>query len=204
MIIDTNLLRAALVCVAKEEQAEKHPGLTGVHITRQHIEATNGHVLVRMELKEGSGAFFDDNDPTDIDLTVRFCGDIPEKACFTEITFNNKARAIHLDEDNKAFSFTRLEVIKGRFPDLDKAIPTEKRDVIPCLRLEYLAYPYLMFRNGVAFMEPSGMEAPCRFRFSPFTNRLYGNPIFIVQPLYENAFEIAEQQLRELEADSDQ
>ncbi|CAM3946268.1 hypothetical protein [Xenorhabdus thuongxuanensis] len=203
MIIDTNLLRAALVCVAKDEQAEKHPGLTGVHITRQHIEATNGHVLVRMELKEESGTFFDDNEPTDIDLIIRFCGGIPEKACFTEIQFDDATRAFHLDEDNKTFSFTRLEVIKGRFPDLDKTIPIEKQNVAPHLRLEYLAYPYLMFRNGVVLIESSGMETPCRFRFSPLTNKLYGNPIFVVQPLYENAFELAEQIVREVEAGRD-
>ncbi|MBD1227709.1 hypothetical protein [Xenorhabdus griffiniae] len=204
MIIDTNLLRAALVCVAKDEQAEKYPGLTGVHITRQHLEATNGNALVRMELKEDSGTFFDARDAADLDLVIRFCGDIPDEACFTEIIFNDEARAIHLDEDHKAFSFTRLEVINGRFPDLDKVIPTEKQNVMPYFHLEYLAYPYLMFRNGVVLMEPAGMEAPCQFRFCPFTNKLYGNPIFVVQPLYENAFELAERQLRELEVDRDQ
>ncbi|PHM67957.1 hypothetical protein [Xenorhabdus kozodoii] len=204
MIIDSNLLRAALVCVAKGEDAEKRPQLSGVHITRKHLEATNGHALVRMELTEDSGTFFDDKDSADLDLIIRFCGDIPEQAHFTEITLGDEVRAIHLDEDNKAFSFTRLEIINGRFPDLDKAIPTEKQNVMPIFRLSYLAYPYLMFRTGVVLMEPSGMETPCRFRFSPFTNRLYGNPIFVVQPLYKDAFEIAEQKLRELEAESDQ
>ncbi|PHM31332.1 hypothetical protein [Xenorhabdus innexi] len=199
MIIDTDLLRAALVCVAKEEQAKKHPGLTGVHITRQHIEATNGNVVVRMELIEGKGAFFDESDATNFDLVIRFCGDIPKEACFTEIQFGDEPRAIHLDDDNAAFSFTRLEIINGRFPDLDKVIPTEKQSVMPYFRLEYLAYPYLMFRKGIVLIEPSGMEAPCRFRFSALTNELYGNPIFIALPVYKDAFELAEQRLRELD-----
>ncbi|MBC8955013.1 hypothetical protein [Xenorhabdus sp. PB62.4] len=157
-----------------------------------------------MELKEESGTFFDDNEPTDIDLIIRFCGDIPEKACFTEIQFDDATRAFHLDEDNKTFSFTRLEIIKGRLPDLNKVIPTERQNVAPYFRLEYLAYPYLMFRSGVVLIEPSGMEAPCRFRFSPLTNKLYGNPIFVVTPNYENAFELAEQMVKEVEASRDQ
>ncbi|CDL86384.1 conserved hypothetical protein [Xenorhabdus cabanillasii JM26] len=199
MIIDTDLLRAALVCVAKGKSAETRPQLSGVHITRTHLEATNGHVAVRMELTEDSGTFFDD-DTTDLDLIIRFCDDIPEKACFTDIQLGNEARAVHLSgKDNAAFSFTRLEIINGNFPDLDKVIPTEKQNVMPYFRLEYLAYPYLMFREGAVLMEPSGMEAPCRFRSSPLTNSIYGNPIFIALPLYGNVFELAGQQLKEAE-----
>ncbi|CDG20548.1 conserved protein of unknown function [Xenorhabdus poinarii G6] len=198
MIIDTDLLRAALVCVAKGKNAETRPQLSGVHITRKHIEATNGHVLVRMELNEDSGTFFDDSDAADLDIIIRFCGDIPEKAHFIEIQLEGEPRAVHIDGNNTAFGFTRLEIINGNFPDLDKCIPTEKQNVIPHFRLEYLAYPYLMFREGAVLIEPSGMEAPCRFRFSPFTNRIYGNPIFIALPLYKDAFELAEQKLREL------
>ncbi|AOM40434.1 hypothetical protein [Xenorhabdus hominickii] len=204
MIIDSDLLRAALVCVAKEERAEKHPQISGVHITRKHLEATNGHVLVRMELTEDSGTFFDDNDAADIDLIIRFCGDIPEKACFTDILLGDEPKAFHLGEDNKVFSFTRLEIIDRRFPDLGKTIPTEKQNVIPCFLAEYLAYPSQMFKeSGAVLMEPSGMEAPCRFRFCSFTNRIYGNPVFVVLPVHKNIFEFAEQKVRELEADRD-
>ncbi|PHM45609.1 hypothetical protein [Xenorhabdus miraniensis] len=204
MIIDTDLLRAALVCVAKGEQAEKHPQLSGIHITRKHIEATNKHVLVRMELKEESGTFFDDDDATDIDLIIRFCGDIPEKACFTEILLGDEPRAIHLGEDEVAFSLTHLEIIKGHFPDLDKAIPTEKQNVMPLFAAKYLAYPAQMFKgSGSVLMEPSGMNTPCRFLFCSFTNRIYGNPVFVVFPMHESIFELAEQKVRELEAERD-
>ncbi|PHM58934.1 bacteriophage protein [Xenorhabdus stockiae] len=204
MIIDTDLLRAALVCVAKGEQAEKHPGLTGVHITRQHLEATNGHVLVRMELTEHSGTFFDDNDADDLNLVIRFCGDIPEQACFTEIILGDEVRAIHLDKSNEIFSFTRLEIIKGRFPDLDKTIPTEKQDVMPLFSAEYLSYPAQMFKGSASVLiEPSGMNAPCRFRFCSFTNRIYGNPVFVVFPIHESIFELAEQKVKEMEASRD-
>ncbi|MGJ0626153.1 hypothetical protein [Xenorhabdus bovienii] len=200
MLIASDLLRAALICVAKGEDAEKRPQLSGVHITRKHLEATNGHALVRMELTENVINF---DDETDVDLIIRFCGDIPEKACFTDIQLGDEPKAFHLGEDEVVFSLTHLEIINGRFPDLDKNIPTEKQNVIPYFLAEYLAYPYLMFGRGAVLMEPSGMEAACRFRFGAFTNKLYGNPVFIVLPLYKDAFEAAEQRVRELEADSD-
>ncbi|MDC9622661.1 pyocin activator PrtN family protein [Xenorhabdus sp. XENO-7] len=47
------------------------------------------------------------------------------------------------------------------------------------------------------------MEAACRLRFGAFTNKLYGNPVFIVLLLYKDAFEATEQKVRELEADID-
>ncbi|MDE1479767.1 hypothetical protein KKI90_23075 [Xenorhabdus bovienii] len=200
MIIDSDLLRAALVCVAKGTSADKHPQISGVHITRKHLEATNGHALVRMELTENVIDFDDD---TDVDLIIRFCGDIPEQACFTDIQLGDEPKAFHLGEDEVAFSLTRLEIINGRFPDLDKSIPTEKQNVIPYFLAEYLAYPAQMFGGGAVLIEPSGMEAACRFRFGAFTNKIYGNPVFIVLPLYKDAFEAAEQRVRELEADRD-
>ncbi|MGJ0628875.1 hypothetical protein [Xenorhabdus bovienii] len=52
------------------------PQLSGVHITRKHLEATNGHALVRMELTENVINFDDD---TDVDLIIRFCGGYSRK-----------------------------------------------------------------------------------------------------------------------------
>ncbi|MDE9554321.1 hypothetical protein KKJ06_02440 [Xenorhabdus bovienii] len=201
MLIASDLLRAALVCVAKGTSADKHPQISGVHITRKHLEATNGHALVRMELTENVIDFDDD---TDVDLIIRFCGDIPEEACFTDILLGDEPKAFHLGEDNKVFSFTRLEIIDRRFPDLDKTIPTEKQNVMPYFGAKYLAYPSLMFKgSGSVLMEPSGMETACRFRFCAFTNRIYGNPVFVVLPVHKDIFELAEQKVRELETDSD-
>lgn len=46
MIIQSKLIRAALVCAAKNDVRYY---LNGVHITPKYIEATNGHVALRME-----------------------------------------------------------------------------------------------------------------------------------------------------------
>ncbi|TDB44027.1 hypothetical protein [Photorhabdus luminescens] len=187
MIIDTNLLRAALVCVAKEERAEKYPGLTGVHISRKYIEAANGHVAVRME----------HNIDTDIDLIIRFDGDIPEAAENTKIDLEGGSKAFHYDEDGRLFGFNNLKILNGRFPDFVKIIPTEKQDVMPFFRTEYLSYPSQMFDGvGTMIMEPSGMKTACRFRFCPLTNKYYGNPVFIVMPCPEDIFEVIEREMR--------
>ncbi|MCW7547125.1 hypothetical protein OO184_03980 [Photorhabdus sp. APURE] len=187
MIIDTNLLRAALVCAAKEKLAEKYPGLTGVHISRKYIEAANGHVAVRME----------HNIDTDIDLIIRFDGDIPEAAENTKIDLDGGSKAFHYDEEGRLFGFNNLKILNGRFPDFDKIIPTEKQDVMPFFRTEYLSYPSQMFGGvGTMIMEPSGMKTACRFRFCPLTNKYYGNPVFIVMPCPEDIFEVIEREMR--------
>lgn len=45
MIIQSKLIRAALVCAAKNDVRYY---LNGLHITPKHIEATNGFVALRM------------------------------------------------------------------------------------------------------------------------------------------------------------
>ncbi|MCC8386156.1 hypothetical protein GPY51_22580 [Photorhabdus laumondii subsp. laumondii] len=184
MIIDSDLLRAALVCVGK---ADKRYQLTGVHISPKYIEATNGHVAVRME----------HNADTDIDLIIRFDGDIPEAAENTKIDLEGDSKAFHYDEDGRLFGFNNLKILDGRFPDFDKIIPTEKQDVMPFFRTEYLSYPSRMFDGlGVVIMEPSGMKTACRFRFCPITNKYYGNPVFIVMPCAEDVFELITQEMK--------
>lgn len=46
MIIQSKLIRAALVCAAKNDVRYY---LNGLHITPKYIEATNGHVALRIE-----------------------------------------------------------------------------------------------------------------------------------------------------------
>ncbi|MGV8004063.1 hypothetical protein QPK14_18850 [Photorhabdus temperata subsp. temperata] len=187
MIIDSHLLRAALVCVAK---VNKHPQLTGVHISSKYIEATNSHVAVRME----------HNVDTDIDLIIRFDDDIPEAAENTKIDLDGGSKAFHYDEDGRLLGFNNLKILDGRFPDFDKIIPTEKQDVMPFFCTEYLSYPAQMFGRGIAvLMEPSGMKTACRFRFCPLTNKYYGNPVFIVMPCAEDVFEVVAREMRKWE-----
>ncbi|HIE0684553.1 TPA: hypothetical protein ACXJNH_002779 [Proteus mirabilis] len=84
MIIQTHLLRAALVCVAKHDPRYY---LQGIHISNKYIEATNGHVAVRME----------HGIKTRRNEILEFRGSIPAKANTTEIKFTEEPFAIHPD-----------------------------------------------------------------------------------------------------------
>ncbi len=53
MFIPTDILRAALLCVAGEKETREY--LKGVYITPTHIKATDGRALVMME--HGCNAF---------------------------------------------------------------------------------------------------------------------------------------------------
>lgn len=72
MIIPSKLIRAALVCVAKNDARYY---LCGVHITPKYIEGTNGHVALRME----------HGIRTKKNIIVQFEGNVPAKAETTEL-----------------------------------------------------------------------------------------------------------------------
>ncbi len=77
MIIQSKLIRAALVCAAKNDVRYY---LNGLHITPKHLEATNGHVALRME----------HGIRTRKNIIVQFEGPVPAKAETTELVFNKK------------------------------------------------------------------------------------------------------------------
>lgn len=68
MLIPTDILRAALCCVAAENEQRTY--LQGVYITPTHIKATNGRAAVMME----HGA------DTEIDAVFLVGGVIPDDA----------------------------------------------------------------------------------------------------------------------------
>ncbi|HEK1093997.1 TPA: hypothetical protein SMQ47_002287 [Proteus mirabilis] len=174
MIIKTNLLRAALVCVAKNDPRYY---LQGIHINNKYIEATNGHVAVRME----------HGIKTRRNEILEFRGSIPAKANTTEIKFTEEPFAIHRDKNGHHVGFSALVSHKGaRFPDLDRVIPTEYELCLPYMQAMYLAYPEKMFGkvrgyNAVS-LHPSGMTKACLFKFSAGVNATFGNPQFVVMP----------------------
>ncbi|EMA5890781.1 hypothetical protein U3Y45_004860, partial [Salmonella enterica] len=75
MIIQSKLIRAALVCAAKNDVRYY---LNGLHITAKYIEATNGHVALRIE----------HGIRTKKNIIVQFEGPVPAKAETTELVFN--------------------------------------------------------------------------------------------------------------------
>lgn len=174
MKIQTHLLRAALVCVAKNDPRYY---LQGIHINSNYIEATNGHVAVRME--HGIS--------TRRNSIIEFCGPVPKKAVTTEIYFTKEPYAVHRDSTGMRVGFTALKLHDdARFPDLDRVIPENHELCLPLFQARYLTYPQKMFgddnrMNAVKF-NPAGMEAPCMLEFSENINAVFGNPQLIIMP----------------------
>ncbi|OWO80642.1 hypothetical protein B5C26_17850 [Photorhabdus luminescens] len=173
MIIDTNLLRAALVCVAKDDLRYY---LCGLHITPKYIEATNGHVALRLE--HGVN--------TRRETIIQFHGKVPRKAKATELHFTKEPYAVHRDISGTRVGFNALSVLDGRFPDLNRVIPEKVENVIPHFQACYLAYPYKMFGADseliTVSMHPSGMKSGCLMTFGDNINQRYGNPQLVVMP----------------------
>lgn len=175
LIIKSHLLRAALVCVARKDPRYY---LEGVHITPQHIEATNGHVALRME----HGA------KTSKNVTVWFGGAVPARAETTEIHFSKEPYAVHRDEAGERIGFTVLKTLDGRFPDMDRIIPKSvDTNANPALSAHYLSYPVKMFGKKSDLLRvrlaPSGETTACRLMFDRSVMEKFGNAQFVVMPM---------------------
>lgn len=176
MIFPTRLLRAALVCVAKHDARYY---LEGVHITPKYIEAANGHVALRME----------HGIKTRKDIIVKFDGAVPAKAGTTELAFTKEPLAVHRDAHGLRIGFTAIRLLDGRYPDLDRVIPTTiDESVIPPVQGKYMAYPSMMFGRDnkmvAVKLAPSGETTACRLLFDNAVCSLFGNPQFVVMPTH--------------------
>lgn len=180
MLIFTDILRAALCCVADEKEERTY--LQGVRITPTHIQACNGVALVSME--------HDDN--TDIDGVFLFKGHIPDNAEGTYINLLDDGWvAIHVDEFEHAVSSSALTKIECRYPDVNKLLPAEPDpcEEFPMFSSSLLNLPYRMFGPSVLKFKPYGKSAPCQVLLDPVVNKYYGNPFLVLMPLREDAFE---------------
>ncbi|AWT17181.1 MULTISPECIES: beta clamp domain-containing protein [Klebsiella/Raoultella group] len=182
MIIPSKLIRAALVCVAKNDARYY---LCGVHITPKYIEGTNGHVALRME----------HGIRTKKNIIVQFEGNVPAKAETTELVFNKEPIAIHRDQHQNRLATTGIKLLNGRFPDLDRVIPkTLDLSVSPVLLAEYLSYPAKIFGRDEKFvpvqLRPSGELAAVRIQFNEHINSTYGNPELVVMPCRDDYFKV--------------
>lgn len=190
MLIPTDILRAALCCVAAENEQRTY--LQGVYITPTHIKATNGRAAVMME----HGA------DTEIDAAFLVSGVIPDDAEGTLFQLLDDGWvAIHFDENKQALGRNELTVMPCRYPDLAKLLPEKPESCteLPMFAAQLLALPYLMFRSGFGPVKfkPYGKTAPCQLILDPVTNHLYGNPFLVIMPLHDNAFELCAEVLNE-------
>ena len=187
MIIPSKLIRAALVCAAKNDVRYY---LCGLHVTPKHIEATNGHVALRME----------HGIRTKKNIIVQFEGNVPAKAETTELIFNKEPIAIHRDQFQRRLSISGIKLLDGRFPDLDRVIPKVlDLTVSPVIQADYLSYPEKMFGRERKFLPVqlrlSTEYGAVRIQFDPVINTNFGNPEFVVMPCRDDAFKVVEDRL---------
>ncbi|EAQ7564921.1 hypothetical protein D5U74_18355 [Salmonella enterica] len=187
MIIQSKLIRAALVCAAKNDVRYY---LNGLPITLKYIEATNGHVALRIE----------HGIRTKKNIIVQFEGPVPAKAETTVLVFNKEAFAIHRDAFNRRISITGIRLVDGCFPDMERVIP-KKVDfsIKPVIQAKYLSYPEKMFGRERKFipvqLHPSVEHGAVRIQFDPVINATYGNPEFVVMPCRDDVFKMAREYL---------
>jgi DNA polymerase-3 subunit beta len=187
MIFQTRLLHAALVCAAKNDVRYY---LNGLHITPKYIEATNGHVALRM----AHGI------RTKKNIIVRFVGNVPARAETTELIFGKELIAVHRDAHQRRIAVSGIELVNGRFPDLDRVIPSKvDGSVNPVVQAEFLSYPRKMFSRERSFIPlqllPSWPEQAIRIKFDNHICSTYGNPQFVVMPCRDNAFNTVKESL---------
>lgn len=185
MFIYTDLLRAALCCVAGPD--EKRKILRGVHITPTHIQATNGIAAVSMK----------HDSKTEVEGVFILHGNIPANADGTVFQqIGNQWIAAHMDDYERPVGHNELELVEGKFPDLAKLLPTEEEpcNEFPPFAAELLALPYRMFGNEFASMPVNfklfGPEKPCQVLFNVAVNSFYGDPLLVIMPMKSTVFEL--------------
>lgn len=180
MKIDTNKLRAADVFRAR---GDVRFYLNGIRINKDYIEATDGHRAVRMV----SGL------KTRLDVIIRFNGKIPKSAIKTKLSFKkNENVAYHYDGFNALISVQIFELIDGKFPDLNKVIPSDfKVDEMPSLQAKYVGDIDKAFRRSnrdFISVKPvhCGKNDKVVYEFKDeIINTLFGNPMVIIMGIRE-------------------
>lgn len=185
MFIYTDLLRAALCCVASLEDSRKI--LRGVNLTPTHIQATNGIAAVSM---------MHDSKP-EMEGVFILHGDIPASAEGTVFQHvGSQWIACHMDDYERPVGHNELELVEGKFPDLSKLLPTEE---IPCTELppfaaELLALPYRMFGKEFSSTPVKfkffGPELPCQILLADSISGFFGNPVLVIMPMKSTVFDL--------------
>ena len=180
MKIATCKLRAASKFMAK---GDVRSYLCGIRINSKFIEATNGHIAVRM----------DSDVKTKRDVIVRLAGRIPAKSVETELCFSkDKNTAYHYDGFKQVIGVQLFEVEDGKFPDLNKVIP-EKFTIgkYPLINAMYQKVFYDAFADkkddqfGVkAVSYDTNEKLICNL--TGIKNYIYGNPTIVIMAMRED------------------
>lgn len=189
MFIHTDLLRAALCCVADQKEERRY--LQGVNITSTHIQATDGSCAVSM----GHGS------PDAFEGAFIFPGAIPAEAEGTYIKMLDDGAIVaeHVNGDNAVIHREIIESAGTHYPDFGKLMMLFESEPRPCkqqpiYQARLLALPHCMFgesRLPVQLISWGDGEMS-RFIFDSVTNHFYGNPWLVVMPMKSNAFELLE------------
>ena len=174
MKINSNQLRAAKVCQAKDDVRYY---LNGIHIYKNKIEATNGHIAVQMTMTNRIKR----------DLILNIQGPIPKSAKDSVFVFGNDNFVKHYDSFGSLIKISVVDVIDGKFPDVTRVIPTNFKS-IPTIGVEtaYLGLFSKMFEQrfgGIARLNFTGENgAMLMTSTNGNINEEYGNPKFVVMP----------------------
>ena len=174
MKISSKQLKAAALCTSKNDIRTY---LNGVHVYKNKIEATNGHVAVQMTMSKRI--------KKDLILLIR--GIIPKNSQDSIFVFGKDNFVKNYDSFGELLSILVVDVIDGKFPDLNKVMPRDFKNVSHIgVNTSYLSLFGKMFDcrfGGIAKLEFTGENgAMLLTSVNGQVNEEYGNPKFIVMP----------------------
>lgn len=179
MKVNTSKIRAAIKFQAK---VDVRFYLCGFRINEEYIEATNGHVAVRMDNCEGFVG----------DYILNLIGSIPAKSVTTEFLINDCV-AKHFDINDNLVGAQAFDVIDGEFPNLNKVIPSESyKGEFPAIQIKYMSLFEKAFKKGglnYCAVKPTSYDnrkaAVFKLCFET-DNEEFGNPVIIIMPTRED------------------
>lgn len=172
MKIDTCKLRAANEFRAR---GDVRYYLNGIRINKDHIEATNGHIAIRMK----SGI------RTRLYVIIDFKGKIPAAAIKTKLEFSKgKNTAYHYDGFDQCIAVQLFDIQDGKFPDFSRFIPQEFSITKnpPSLQAKYMAVIDKAFKKEkfVSVKTLHNADQKVVFGIGGLPNEIYGEPIIVI------------------------
>lgn len=185
--IETSQLRAALTLLKMSDDVRLVTNC--VHINAEHIEVSNGHVVLRMK---HNSEFSDD-------IVIQFDEAIPSDAEYTHVKSYDDGSyvAIHYKQEKDENFYpsykTKLTLIKDKYPSFNRLFEQEFiKGETPLIQAMYLALPYLLFGRVITGMLKTKDSKSVLFDFSLLTKKSFGDPKLLVLAVADNTFDIAD------------